>query len=281
MIEIETNWDEIDFIIDNALREDIGSGDITTEAIFSADDICEAHIVAKQEGIVAGIEVAKRIFLKLDSKASFTHALNEGDHIEPGGEILRISAKVRAVLSGERLALNVLQRMSGIATSTSKYVRALEGFDTKILDTRKTAPGLRALDKYAVLAGGGQNHRLGLYDAVLIKDNHIDSAGSIKNAVDLVRNKYGDKYKIEVETSNLNEVKEALDSGADIIMLDNMSTSMMKEAVMLVGGQALTEASGGITLDGISDIAQTGVDYISVGAITHSAPALDISLYMV
>lgn len=281
MIEIAANWEEIDKIIDNALREDIGSGDITTEAIFSSDDICEAKIVAKQEGIIAGIEVAKRVFMKLDPETSFSHAISEGDHIEPGQEIIRISAKVRAVLSGERLALNILQRMSGIATATSKYASALEGYRTKILDTRKTVPGLRVLDKYAVLAGGGQNHRFGLFDAVMIKDNHIDSAGSIKKAVDMVRNKYGDKYKIEVETSNLDEVKEALNSGSDIIMLDNMTISMMKQAVMLVGGKALTEASGGITLEGISDIAQTGVDYISVGAITHSAPALDISLYMV
>ena len=237
--------------------------------------------VDQEKGILAGIAVAKRIFQKLDSQASFAQVIEDGDSVQTGDEILRIKATVRSILSGERLALNLLQRMSGIATATSKYVDALSGSNTKILDTRKTVPGLRILDKYAVSAGGGQNHRLGLYDAVLIKDNHINSAGSIKNAVELVRGKYGDKFKIEVETSNLDEVKEALDSKVDIIMLDNMDTSMMKEAVSLVNGQALTEASGGITLEGIFEIAETGVDYISVGAITHSVQALDISLYMV
>lgn len=281
MKDIKMDWNTIDYIIDNALKEDIGSGDVTTEAIFSADEVCEAHIIAKEKGVIAGIEVAKRIFHKLDTQASFTDVIRDGDQVVIGDEILRIKASVRAILSGERLALNILQRMSGIATATSNYVEALEGFHTKILDTRKTVPGLRVLDKYAVNAGGGQNHRFGLYDAVLIKDNHIESAGSIKNAVDLIRNKHGNKFKIEVETSNINEVEEALSCGVDIIMLDNMSTSVMKEAVLLIDGRALTEASGGITLDRLPQIAQTGVDYISVGAITHSVRALDISLYMV
>ncbi len=281
MKDIEMNWDEIDPIIEGFLKEDIGPGDITTDAIFSSDDLCEARIIAKENGVIAGIDVAKRLFQKLDGNVSFPHSINEGDYVESGQEILRIKALVRTVLSGERLALNLLQRMSGIATATSRYVEALKGYHTKILDTRKTVPGLRILDKYAVLAGGGQNHRFGLYDAVLIKDNHINSAGSIKNAVSLVRSKYGDKFKIEVETSSLDEVKEALDSGVDIIMLDNMTTSMMKEAVLVVDGRALTEASGGITLEGLSEIAETGVDYISVGALTHSVQALDISLYMV
>ena len=281
MKDIEMNWDEIDPLIEGFLKEDIGPGDITTDAIFSLDDLCEARIIAKENGVIAGIDVAKRLFQKLDGKASFTHSINEGDYVESGQEILRIKALVRAVLSGERLALNLLQRMSGIASATSKYVEVLKGFNTKILDTRKTAPGLRILDKYAVLAGRGQNHRFGLFDAVLIKDNHINSAGSITNAVGLVRSKYGDKFKIEVETSSLEEVKEALDSGVDIIMLDNMSNEAMKEAVLVVDGHALTEASGGITLEGLSKIAETGVDYISVGALTHSVQALDISLYMV
>ena len=198
-----------------------------------------------------------------------------------GSEILRIKATVRAVLTGERLALNLLQRMSGIATATSLYVDAVKGSQTKILDTRKTAPGLRVLDKYAVLAGGAKNHRFGLYDLILIKDNHINFAGGISNAVEIVRSKYQNKFKIEVETSTLDEVKEALSAGADIIMLDNMNISMMKEAVKMINKKALTEASGGITLDTIANITETGVDYISVGAITHSSPALDISLYMV
>lgn len=281
MKENNIDWDQIDSIIENALIEDIGSGDVTTDAIFAPDELCEARIIAKEKGVIAGVEVARRIFQKLDPQALFDVVVNDGNHVGPGDEILRIKASVRAVLSGERLALNLLQRMSGIATATSKYVDALSGSNTKILDTRKTAPGLRILDKYAVSAGGGQNHRLGLYDAVLIKDNHIESAGSIKNAVELVRSKYGDKFKIEVETSNLEEVEEALACGVDIIMLDNMSLPIMKEAVSLINGKALTEASGGITLEGLSEIAETGVDYISVGAITHSVQALDISLYMV
>ncbi len=281
MNNFEIDWDMIDAIIQNALNEDVGTGDITTDTIFPSDAKCEAQIVAKENGVIAGIPISKRVFNNLDQDAAFVNEREDGDHVVPGEEILRIKGTVRAVLTGERLALNILQRMSGIATATSQYVDALKGFKTKILDTRKTAPGLRVLDKYAVLAGGAQNHRFGLYDLVLIKDNHIDFAGGISNAVEIVRSKYQNKYKIEVETSTIDEVKEAISSRADIIMLDNMSISMMKEAVGIINGQALTEASGGITLSGITDIAETGVDYISVGAITHSSPALDISLYMV
>jgi len=207
--------------------------------------------------------------------------LNDGGQVKPGDEILKIKGSIRAVLSGERLALNLLQRMSGIATVTSKYVEVVSGFHTKILDTRKTAPGLRLLDKYAVLVGGGQNHRFGLYDAVLIKDNHINFAGSISKAVDIIRSKYQTRFKVEVETSTLDEVREALNSGADIIMLDNMTVQMIKEAVSIINRKSITEASGGITLDTVREIAETGVDFISVGAITHSSPALDIGLYMV
>jgi len=283
------DWDKIDSIIKNALNEDVGSGDITTDTIFPPDAKCEAQIIAKEKGIIAGIPIAKRVFQKLDPEVSFSldpevsfsQNSNDGDRVTPGQEILRIKATVRAVLTGERLALNLLQRMSGIATATSLYVDAVKGSKTKILDTRKTAPGLRVLDKYAVLAGGAQNHRFGLYDLVLIKDNHINFAGGISNAVQIVRSKYQDEFKIEVETSTLDEVKEALSAGADIIMLDNMNISMMKEAVEMINKKALTEASGGIILSTLTDIAETGVDYISVGAITHSSPALDISLYMV
>jgi nicotinate-nucleotide pyrophosphorylase (carboxylating) len=281
MNNIQMDWDKIDSIIKNALNEDVGSGDITTDTIFPPDAKCEARIIAKGKGIIAGIPIAKRVFQKLDPEVSFSQNSNDGDRVTPGQEILRIKATVRAVLTGERLALNLLQRMSGIATATSLYVDAVKGSQTKILDTRKTAPGLRVLDKYAVLAGGAQNHRFGLYDLILIKDNHINFAGGISNAVEIVRSKYQNKFKIEVETSTLDEVKEALSSGADIIMLDNMNISMMKEAVKMINKKALTEASGGITLSTITDIADTGVDYISVGAITHSSPALDISLYMV
>ena len=281
MNNIQMDWDKIDSIIKNALNEDVGSGDITTDTIFPPDAKCEAQIIAKEKGIIAGIPIAKRVFQELDPEVSFSQNSNDGDRVTPGQEILRIKATVRAVLTGERLALNLLQRMSGIATATSLYVDAVKGSKTKILDTRKTAPGLRVLDKYAVLAGGAQNHRFGLYDLVLIKDNHINFAGGISNAVEIVRSKYQNKFKIEVETSTLDEVKEALSSGADIIMLDNMNISMMKEAVKMINKKALTEASGGITLDTIANITETGVDYISVGAITHSSPALDISLYMV
>ncbi|MCZ6527230.1 MAG: carboxylating nicotinate-nucleotide diphosphorylase [Candidatus Dadabacteria bacterium] len=281
MKNIEIDWGKVDLIIENTLEEDLGSGDVTTDAIFSVDDTCEALIIAKEEGIIAGIPIAERVFQKLDPEVTVTQKLEDGEHVNPGDEILVIKGSIHAVLSGERLSLNLLQRMSGIATATSKYVAAISGYRTRILDTRKTAPGLRVLDKYAVSIGGGCNHRFGLYDAVLIKDNHIDFAGNISNAVEIVRSKYQSKFKVEVETSTLDEVREALKAGADIIMLDNMTVEMMKEAVRIINGKSITEASGGITLDTIGQVADTGVDFISVGAITHSSPALDIGLYMV
>ena len=281
MKNIEIDWGKVDLIIENTLEEDLGSGDVTTDAIFSVDDTCEALIIAKEEGIIAGIPIAERVFQKLDPEVTVAQKLKDGEHVNPGDEILVIKGSIHAVLSGERLSLNLLQRMSGIATATSKYVAAISGYRTRILDTRKTAPGLRVLDKYAVSIGGGCNHRFGLYDAVLIKDNHIDFAGNISNAVEIVRSKYQSKFKVEVETSTLDEVREALKAGADIIMLDNMTVEMMKEAVRIINGKSITEASGGITLDTVRQIADTGVDFISVGAITHSSPALDIGLYMV
>lgn len=281
MNNIELDWGKVDLIIENALEEDLGSGDITTDAIFSSDDTCEAQIITKEEGVIAGIPIAQRVFQKLDPGVTIASKLKDGEHVKSGYEVLEIKGAIRAVLSGERLSLNLLQRMSGIATATSKYVEAIRGFRAQILDTRKTAPGLRVLDKYAVSVGGGYNHRIGLYDAVLIKDNHINFAGSISKAVEVVHSKYRSKFKIEVETSNLHEVREALKAGADIIMLDNMSVEMMKEAVSIVGRKSITEASGGITLDTVREIAGTDVDFISVGAITHSSPALDIGLYMV
>ncbi|MCZ6555420.1 MAG: carboxylating nicotinate-nucleotide diphosphorylase [Candidatus Dadabacteria bacterium] len=281
MKNIEIDWEKVDLIIENTLEEDLGSGDVTTDAIFSVDDTCEALIIAKEEGIIAGIPIAERVFQKLDPEVTVAQKLKDGEHVNPGDEILVIKGSIHAVLSGERLSLNLLQRMSGIATATSKYVAAISGYRTRILDTRKTAPGLRVLDKYAVSIGGGCNHRFGLYDAVLIKDNHIDFAGNISNAVEIVRSKYQSKFKVEVETSTLDEVREALKAGADIIMLDNMTVEMMKEAVRIINGKSITEASGGITLDTIGQVADTGVDFISVGAITHSSPALDIGLYMV
>ncbi|TDJ01378.1 MAG: carboxylating nicotinate-nucleotide diphosphorylase [Candidatus Dadabacteria bacterium] len=281
MKNIEIDWGKVDLIIENTLEEDLGSGDVTTDAIFSVDDTCEALIIAKEEGIIAGIPIAERVFQKLAPEVTVAQKLKDGEHVNPGDEILVIKGSIHAVLSGERLSLNLLQRMSGIATATSKYVAAISGYRTRILDTRKTAPGLRVLDKYAVSIGGGCNHRFGLYDAVLIKDNHIDFAGNISNAVEIVRSKYQSKFKVEVETSTLDEVREALKAGADIIMLDNMTVEMMKEAVRIINGKSITEASGGITLDNVRQIADTGVDFISVGAITHSSPALDMGLYMV
>ncbi len=281
MKNIEIDWRKVDLIIENTLEEDLGSGDVTTDAIFSVDDTCEALIIGKEEGIIAGIPIAERVFQKLAPEVTVAQKLKDGEHVNPGDEILVIKGSIHAVLSGERLSLNLLQRMSGIATATSKYVAAISGYRTRILDTRKTAPGLRVLDKYAVSIGGGCNHRFGLYDAVLIKDNHIDFAGNISNAVEIVRSKYQSKFKVEVETSTLDEVREALKAGADIIMLDNMTVEMMKEAVRIINGKSITEASGGITLDTVRQIADTGVDFISVGAITHSSPALDIGLYMV
>ncbi len=281
MKNIEIDWRKVDLIIENTLEEDLGSGDVTTDAIFSVDDTCEALIIGKEEGIIAGIPIAQRVFQKLAPEVTVAQKLKDGEHVNPGDEILVIKGSIHAVLSGERLSLNLLQRMSGIATATSKYVAAISGYRTRILDTRKTAPGLRVLDKYAVSIGGGCNHRFGLYDAVLIKDNHIDFAGNISNAVEIVRSKYQSKFKVEVETSTLDEVREALKAGADIIMLDNMTVEMMEEAVRIINGKSITEASGGITLDNVRQIADTGVDFISVGAITHSSPALDIGLYMV
>jgi len=278
---IELDWGKVDKIIENALEEDIGKGDITTDTLCSEDSQSKAVIRAKEHGIIAGNPVAERIFKILSPGAEITVRTGDGESVIPGDVVLEIEAPVKAILSGERLVLNILQRLSGIATETSKFVKECEGLDVKILDTRKTAPGLRILDKYAVSAGGGHNHRMGLYDGVLIKDNHIKFAGSITKAVQAIRLKYAGRMNIEVETSNLQQVQEALDSGADVIMLDNMSLEHMRKAVDVIGGKVLIEASGGITPDTIRGIAETGVDFISVGSVTHSARALDIALYLV
>ena len=231
--------------------------------------------------MIAGLPIAKRVFQKLDPTVVCVDNIGDGESIRPGDILSEINGGTRALLSGERLALNILQRLSGIATLTSKYVKAVEGLPVKILDTRKTAPGLRMLDKYAVSVGGGYNHRFGLFDMVLIKDNHIKIAGGISEAVAVIRKKYRQKYKIEVETSGFEEVKEALIAGADIIMLDNMTPEQMKKAVRIIDKNAIVEASGGITLRNVKEVAETGVDFISVGSLTHSAPALDIGLYVV
>lgn len=274
------NWKEVEKLLNLAFEEDIGSGDITTESIFPEDDICRAVIKCKEDGILAGLPVARAVFEKIGSLSGWKELKNDGDSISSGDLIVEIKGTSRQVLTGERLALNIMQRLSGIATYTSKFVKVVEGLEVKIVDTRKTIPGFRTLSKYAVEVGGGHNHRMGLYDGVLIKDNHIKQAGSIKNAVDLVEKKAGSEFKIEVETTNLEQVQAALEAGADIIMLDNMSDVMMKDAVNLIGNKALIEASGGINLERVRQVAEIGVDIISIGALTHSAMALDLSLDM-
>lgn len=281
MIKTRLERSQIEPIIENALREDIGSGDITTNLLFPEDSECRAIIIAKEEGIVAGLPIAEMVFKRLDEGILWNEKKREGDSVKPGDTLAEIQGRTRAILTGERVALNLLQRLSGIATLTSRFVKAVEGLPVKIMDTRKTAPGLRILDKYGVSVGGGYNHRFGLYDGVLIKDNHIRLAGGISRAVRLIREGIKTGLKIEVETSTLEEVREALEAGADIIMLDNMPVSIMKRAVEMIGGNALTEASGGINLENVREVAETGVDFISIGALTHSSRALDIGLYMV
>jgi nicotinate-nucleotide pyrophosphorylase (carboxylating) len=281
MKRIELDFSRVDRIIEYALREDLGDGDITTNVLATEKEDSKAVIRAKARGVIAGLPIAKRVFQKLDHTVVCVDNIGDGENIKPGDIISEINGGTRALLSGERLALNILQRLSGIATLTSRYVKAVEGLPVKILDTRKTAPGLRILDKYAVSVGGGYNHRFGLFDGVLIKDNHIEIAGGISEAVAVIRKKYRQKYKIEVETSDIEQVKEALIAGADIIMLDNMSREQMRKAVRLIDRNALVEASGGINIKNVREVAETGVDFISVGALTHSAPALDIGLYVV
>ncbi|MCX7798206.1 MAG: carboxylating nicotinate-nucleotide diphosphorylase [Melioribacter sp.] len=265
-------------IISIALKEDIGDGDITTNSIVPKSEIGKGFIVAKEEGIIAGLFVAKEIFRKLDNKISFKYLAKEGEKVIANQKIAEIKGSLRALLTGERTALNFLQRMSGIATITSMYVSQLRNTKVKILDTRKTVPCLRIIDKYSVRIGGGKNHRFGLYDMILIKDNHIKAAGSITNAVNLVKKNLKKKVKIEVETKSLDEVKEAITNKVDIIMLDNMSIETMKEAVRLIHRKAKIEVSGNVTLDNVREIAKIGIDYISVGALTHSVRALDINM---
>ena len=272
------DFESIKSVIDYALKEDIGSGDITTNSLIPNDLQTSATMTAKSSGIVAGLAVAEYVFRTLSPDIAWHPFVNDGDKIAKGDLIVQIAGSYRALLTGERLALNFVQRMSGIATQTADSVNAISGFKTKILDTRKTAPGLRLLDKYAVLMGGGTNHRIGLYDMVLIKDNHIKVAGGITNAVAQIKKSIPPGIKIEVETTSIDEVKEALAAGVDIIMLDNMNTAMMTECVKLIGGRAKVEASGNMTLERLKEVASTGVDFISIGALTHSVTAFDISM---
>ena len=281
MSETQLDLDEINQILENALREDIGSGDNTTNMLFQYDAECKAIILAKEEGLVAGLPIAEMVFRKLDKDIFWSEEKKDGDKVEPNQVLAEITGSQKAVLTGERVALNFLQRLSGIATLTSRFVKAINGLPVKILDTRKTAPGLRILDKYAVRIGGGYNHRFGLYDGVLIKDNHIRLAGGITKAVNILRERAVTQKRIEVEASTIDEVKEALEVGADIIMLDNMALKMIKEAVSLINSRAPIEVSGGVTTENVREIAETGVDFISVGLLTHSPRALDIGLYVV
>lgn len=268
----------IEKIIQLAIEEDVATGDITTDSIISEKSTAVAILTAKAPGVISGIDIIKDVFLHFDKEIEWTPYIKEGQRVTKGEIILRVKGSFRALLTGERTALNILQRMSGIATATALYVKELEGTGAKILDTRKTAPGMRVLDKMAVKAGGGENHRMGLYDMVLIKDNHIKVAGGIKNAVAQVKAKVADGTLIETETTNLIEVSEAIEAGCDIIMLDNMENKTMAEAVNMIAGKARTEASGNMSLERLRGVALTGVDYISAGALTHSVTALDISM---
>lgn len=270
----------LDRIIENALMEDIHTGDITTLAVVPENNTVSARLTAKEPMVLAGIATAARVFSILDPAISFTACHNDGVSLERGDMIAQMRGDAALLLQGERVALNLLQRMCGVATITSRYVAAVAGTRARIVDTRKTTPGLRMLEKYAVRVGGGTNHRTGLYDGVLIKENHIAAAGGITEAVRRARSYIPHTIKIEVETETLAQVREALAAGADIIMLDNMELAAMREAVGVIAGKALVEASGGVNLETVRGIAETGVDIISVGALTHSARAMDISMLL-
>lgn len=271
----------IDKLLDLGFEEDINTGDVTTESIIPESMHAVATMTAKQDGVISGLEIVKKVYDRLQEDVVFTPYFKDGDAVVKGDVILKIEASYPTLLKGERLSLNIFQRMSGIATETSKYVRELNGTSTELLDTRKTAPGMRVLDKLAVKHGGGTNHRMGLYDMAMIKDNHIKMAGGIAKAVEQVRSKIDTSIKIEVETTNLDEVRQAIEAGADIIMLDNMGNEAMAEAVAVIkaaGKGIKTEASGNMSIPRLIEVAATGVDYISVGALTHTVKAMDISM---
>lgn len=268
----------VDELIKQALREDISSEDVTTNAVMRGPQAGRADLICKQDGIIAGLDVFKRVFELLDDTAKVTFSVKDGDEVKNGQLLAVVEGDIRALLSGERTALNYLQRMSGIATYTNSVAKLLEGSNTKLLDTRKTTPNMRIFEKYAVKVGGGHNHRYNLSDGILIKDNHIGAAGGVKKAIEMAKEYAPFVRKIEVEVENLDMLKEALEAGADIIMLDNMTPEEMKEAVKLTKGKAETECSGNVTKENIKNILDIGVDYVSSGALTHSAPILDLSL---
>lgn len=276
------NYDSlIERLLDLAIEEDISTGDISTEAIIPVHSQAVAEMKAKADGVISGLKVIKRVYERFEKDIRWEPLVEDGTAVKKGDIILRIGCSYRTLLLGERLSLNILQRMSGIATATAAFVKELEGTHTQLLDTRKTAPGMRVLDKMAVHDGGGMNHRMGLYDMIMLKDNHIKIAGGIPNAVKAARKNLPLSIKLEVETTNLAEVQQAIDCGADIIMLDNMCNEAMAEAVKLIAGRAKTEASGNMDIPRMKSVAATGVDYISVGALTHSVKAMDISMNIV
>ncbi len=264
-------------LFDLAYTEDIGEGDITTNNLVPSNEIKTAIFVAKEPGVVAGLPIAEMVFKRFDPNIEWNEKMPDGSHVVPGDVIVEFKGNYRALLTGERKALNFLQRLSGIATYASLCMKEVEGLKVEILDTRKTLPGYRQLDKYAVRMGGASNHRFGLYDMVMIKDNHIQIAGGIKNAVAAIRKHIPKSIKIEVEAATMEHVHQALEADVDIIMLDNMSSKMMRQAVKIINGHAKIEASGNMTLKRIRKVADTGINYISIGALTHSVKALDIS----
>jgi len=274
-------WPMVRSIIRRALEEDLGRGDVTSQSVIPADARCCALVVARCPGVIAGVEVARMVFEESDPAIELRAQVADADLVDQGDAIAEVRGPARSVLIAERTALNFLQRMSGIATLTRRYVSAVAGTKARILDTRKTAPGLRCLDKWAVALGGGVNHRFGLYDGILIKDNHLRVAGGVAAAVVAAREAAPHGLKIQVEVETLEQVQQAVTAGADALLLDNMNPGDLRRAVRLARQRALTEASGGVTLENVREIAETGVDFISIGALTHSAPALDIALDIV
>ncbi|MGO0123084.1 carboxylating nicotinate-nucleotide diphosphorylase [Desulfothermobacter acidiphilus] len=269
---------EWEAIVVRALREDVGPGDLTTEILVPPEQDGSGVIISKEAGVVAGLPIAARVFAVVEPRLNFTPLVPEGGWVEPRTVVARVNGPLRGILTGERVALNFLRHLSGIATRTRAVAELVRDYPVRLLDTRKTTPGLRSMEKYAVRVGGGSNHRFGLFDGVLIKDNHLRAVGSVAEAIRRARKGAPPTLKIEVEASTLAEVEEALAAGADIIMLDNMSLEAMRQAVHLVAGRALLEASGGITEANAREVAATGVDFISMGALTHSVKALDLSL---
>lgn len=268
----------VDHLLMQALQEDITSEDITTNSVMRAPQAGEVQLICKQDGIIAGLQIFERVFQLLDDTVTVEFFCEDGDEVKAGQLMAVVRGDIRALLSGERVALNYLQRMSGIATYTHAIAKLLKGSKTKLLDTRKTTPNMRIFEKYAVKVGGGYNHRYNLSDGILLKDNHIGAAGSVTKAVQMAKEYAPFVRKIEIEVENLDMVKEAVEAGADIIMLDNMTPEMMKEAISLIDGRAETECSGNVTRENVERLLELGVDYISSGALTHSAPILDISL---